>query len=191
MTPVVKPQISEPPVLELTGLEVIIWDYQLGSFIYSSLGFFGKALGERKIDQGLINRPFILSIFESIYLFSNNIIRIKKEDRLLTMEDLFKIAKKEYVNFRYKYHIYKDLRDLGYVVRPGMKFGYDFIVYTTGPGIDHSEYVVHVENSRTEIKAINVVRAGRLATSVRKKYLIAIPDSEDSISYLKLERVKI
>jgi tRNA-intron endonuclease, archaea type len=185
------PNISEPPTFDLIENSVIIWDFVLGSFIYSELGFFGKALGERKITPGLIQRPFVLSMFEIVYLVTLGIIHVKLNDKKMDKDELINHANKNYMNFSYKYKIYKDLRDKGYVVRPGMKFGSDFIVYEKGPGFDHSEYVVQVEDSSTEIKAINVVRAGRLATSVRKKYLIAISDESEKITYLKLDRVKI
>lgn len=180
-----------PPVIELQEDGGIVWNYTLGSFLYSKLGFYGKPLGERKVDPGYINRPFVLSLFEMLYLNQIKIIKVTRQQKILSSEEILKFAETTYENFHFKYRIYEELRNLGYIVRPGMKFGSDFIVYRKGPGIDHSEYVVHVEDSETEIKAINVVRAGRLATSVRKTYLIGITDNSDSVSFLKLERVKI
>ncbi|MEM2110081.1 MAG: tRNA-intron lyase, partial [Candidatus Odinarchaeota archaeon] len=69
--------------------------------------------------------------------------------------------------------VYLDLRRRGYVVRPGLKFGADFAVYEHGPGIDHSPFLVHVTPSSAKIPPIEMVRAGRLATTVRKKFIIA------------------
>jgi tRNA-intron endonuclease len=54
-----------------------------------------------------------------------------------------------------------------------LKFGADFAVYQYGPGIDHAPFIVHVLQNATAISSIEMVRAGRLATTVRKKFVIA------------------
>ena len=79
----------------------------------------------------------------------------------------------------------------GYVVRPGMKFGSDFIIYEQGPGFDHSQWVVHVEKDDIELQAINIVRAGRLAASVKKRYLISTITPDSEIVFYGFDRVKI
>jgi tRNA-intron endonuclease len=56
-----------------------------------------------------------------------------------------------------------------------LKFGADFVVYRLGPGLEHSLFMVHVLPHDSEITAVDMVRAGRLATSVRKKFVIANP----------------
>ncbi|TMI37988.1 tRNA-intron lyase, partial [Candidatus Bathyarchaeota archaeon] len=47
-------------------------------------------------------------------------------------------ARETYRGFSAAYQVYKDLREKGYVVTPGIKFGADFAVYEHGPGIDHA-----------------------------------------------------
>ena len=66
-----------------------------------------------------------------------------------------------------------------------MKFGCDFAVYQHGPGLDHAPYMISVKKANDEMTATDVVKAGRLATTVRKRFIIAIPDLEvKNIRYL-------
>ena len=82
-------------------------------------------------------------------------------------------AIKYYDNFIDKYDIYEDLRDKGWIVRPGLKFGADFAVYEKGPGLDHSPYIIQIMAKTVKLSAIDIVRAGRLANSVKKDFIIA------------------
>jgi len=179
-----------PPILHVEKDAVILWDDRLGSILYSN-GFFGKPLGLRKADPGNLNRPLVLSLFEALYLIKAKIIKVQLEERILDADEFEQYAKKYYDNFSQKYRVYTFLRGKGYVVRPGMKFGSDFVIYEKGPGIDHSKWVVHVEKDEKELKAIEIVRAGRLAASVKKRYLIATNDTEQKPVFYSFDRVKI
>jgi tRNA-intron endonuclease len=64
-----------------------------------------------------------------------------------------------------------------------LKFGADFAVYQHGPGIDHSPFLVHVLSSSSKMPPIEMVRAGRLATTVRKKFIIATITSKKAYYY--------
>jgi len=71
------------------------------------------------------------------------------------------------------------------IVTPGIKFGCDFAVYKHGPGVEHAPYMVSVKKSKSEITAAEIVKAGRLATTVRKRFIIAVPDLEmGKINYM-------
>ena len=93
--------------------------------------------------------------------------------------------------FEDKYLVYKDLRNRGYIVRPGLKFGADFGVYQHGPGIDHAPFIVHALPKGTTINPIETVRAGRLATTVRKKFIIATISPSGNVNYLIFEWKKM
>ncbi len=96
-----------------------------------------------------------------------------------------KRAKKLYEEFDLKYAVYRDLRDQELIVTPGIKYGCDFAVYKHGPGVDHAPYMVSVKKMKNEVTATELVKAGRLATTVRKRFIIAIPDIEtERIQYL-------
>ncbi|RLI68731.1 tRNA-intron lyase [Candidatus Heimdallarchaeota archaeon] len=85
--------------------------------------------------------------------------------------------------FEEKMLIYKDMRRRGLVPRPGLKFGADFAVYQHGPGIDHSPYVISALPRGSKLTALELIRAGRLATSVKKKFVIATILSNNEVRY--------
>ena len=77
------------------------------------------------------------------------------------------------------------LRQRSLIVTPGIKYGCDFAVYKHGPGIDHAPYMVSVKNPTDEVTATEIVKAGRLATTVRKRFIIAVPNlGNKGIEYL-------
>ena len=159
---------------ELIKNRVVVWNYEDGSKLYKE-GFYGKPLGIRKPKSFEFDRPLELSLFESLYLLTKKKIEVydKTKDSNLDAQALSEIAKENFVEFEDKYRVYFDLRERGYVVRPGLKFGADFAVYQYGPGIDHAPFIVHVLQNITAISSIEMVRAGRLATTVRKRFIIA------------------
>lgn len=168
----------------LIGNRVIIFDPEKGSQLYKD-GFYGKPVGIRKPKTFDFDRPLELSLIEALYLLElKKISVLTQEGKKILDADAFKgLAETFHKNFLNKFIVYKDLRGKGYVIRPGLKFGADFVVYLHGPGIDHAPFIVTVLESRDSISAIEMVRAGRLATSVRKKFVIATVPVTDKISY--------
>ncbi|MFX1326999.1 MAG: tRNA-intron lyase [Promethearchaeota archaeon] len=156
---------------------VIVFNPLYASYLYVKKGFFGSPLGINKPRLEYFSKPSELSLIEAYYLLEKDELTIfdVNDKKNLTPKEFYEIAKKNHHKFEEKYVIYKDLRDRGYIPRPGLKFGADFVVYRLGPGLEHSLFMVHVLPHDSEISAVDMVRAGRLATSVRKKFVIANP----------------
>jgi tRNA-intron endonuclease len=115
---------------------------------------------------------------------------VKRKGKM-NVEKLRKRARKLYEEFDRKYAVYRDLRDHGLIVTPGIKYGCDFAVYKHGPGVEHAPYMVSVKKTADMITATEIVKAGRLATTVRKRFIIAVPDLEtDNIQYLMFKWFK-
>ena len=77
------------------------------------------------------------------------------------------------------------MREGGLIVTPGIKFGCDFAVYKYGPGVEHAPYMVTVKKSDSDITATEIVKNGRLATTVRKRFIVAVPNVDSKeIKYL-------
>ena len=100
---------------------------------------------------------------------------------------MFEICQEQHHNFEKKFQVYKDFRDKGYIVNPGIKFGCDFAVYQKGPGIDHAPFLVQVYNRNENITSTEIVLAGRLASSVKKQFILAIPFGKDKVDYIALD----
>lgn len=138
-------------------------------------GYYGKPIGITKPKPEDIKAPLILDLIEGCYLLEKSQLKIYRAKKSLTHKEMIDICRREHHNFDKKYLVYKDFRDKGYIVNPGIKFGCDFAVYQKGPGIDHAPYLVQVYNSSDAISATAIVLAGRLATTVRKQFILAIP----------------
>jgi len=168
---------------------LIVWSPREGADLYSS-GFFGKPLGISKPKEPAFDVPLVLDLIEGVYLLEKERIRVVagSERREVSPGELRGIAEKVHDRFDIKYKVYWDLREKDYVVTPGIKYGCDFAVYEQGPGVDHAPYIVQVKRSGEELSAAEVVRAGRLATTVRKVFIMAVVDEESGrITYLGFE----
>ena len=178
--------MSTPFEAEFVENFLIIWDSKNGSELFK-IGFYGKPLGIPKPKSPEFDVPLILDLMEGLYLLEKGLIKVFEAPgrSIVDFEVLRDRARRLYEDFDLKYLVYRDLREKGLVVTPGVKYGCDFAVYKRGPGIDHAPYMVSVKSRKDEISATDIVRAGRLATTVRKRFIIAVPDFEGNrIEYL-------
>ena len=171
---------------EIVENRIIVWDIQESRDLFRN-GYFGKPIGIPKPNPDEINVPLILDLMEGCYLLEISKIKIYRDKKKVSLEELVKICREEYHNFDKKYLVYKDFREKEYVVNPGIKFGCDFAVYNRGPGIDHAPYLIQVYNKSDSISSTGVVLAGRLASSVKKQFILAIPSGKSSVDYLALD----
>jgi tRNA-intron endonuclease len=162
--------------VELIENFLVVWDSTDGSQLYK-MGFYGKPLGISKPKIPEFNVPLMLDLMEGLYLAEKDRITIRDlEKRKVGLRKLKQKARQLYEEFDEKYAVYRDLRDSGLIVTPGIKFGCDFAVYKYGPGVEHAPYMVSVKKAGSDITATEIVKAGRLATTVRKRFIIAVPD---------------
>ena len=114
-------------------------------------------------------------------------IQIYENKKKISERKMFEICQRQHHNFEKKFQVYKNFRDKGYIVNPGIKFGCDFAVYQKGPGIDHAPFLVQVYNRSENITSTDIVLAGRLATSVKKQFILAIPSGKENVDYIALD----
>ncbi len=171
---------------ELVENRLIVWNIEDSRKLFSS-GYYGKPIGMPKPKPDEIDVPLILDLMEGLYLLENKKITIHKEKKKVTTEQMREICKVEYHDFEKKYLVYKNFRDKGYIINPGIKFGCDFAVYEKGPGIDHAPFLIQVYNRKDLITSTAIVLAGRLATTVRKQFILAIPKGKDKVDFLALD----
>jgi tRNA-intron endonuclease len=165
---------------------LVVWDPKEGSELYRN-GFYGKPLGIAKPKIPEFNVPLILDLMEGLYLLEEGKITVCEgpDRKKVGIRKLRQLAKRLYEEFDEKYTVYRDLRDNDLVVTPGIKFGCDFAVYKYGPGMEHAPYMVSVKKTESNMTATEIVKAGRLATTVRKRFIIAVPDlAKEKTRYL-------
>lgn len=177
-----------PKKIEVEFIEnfLVVWNPAEGSELYKT-GFYGKPLGIPKPKIPEFTAPLILDLMEGLYLAEKGIITVYEgsEKKKVNLRKLRQRARQLYEEFDEKYAVYRDLRDGGLIVTPGIKFGCDFAVYKHGPGVEHAPFMVSVKRAKSEMTATEIVKAGRLATTVRKRFIIAVPDLEkERIRYL-------
>jgi tRNA-intron endonuclease len=169
---------------------IVVFDKEQARRLYSS-GFYGKPLGISKPKELSFDEPLVLDLIEALHLFDEGELRVIKDGKELSRDELEKLGKEYYARFSELYTVYRDLRKRGFVVTSGIKFGSDFAVYKHGPGIDHAPFIVQVKTLNDEVHATELVRSGRLATTVRKNFIIAIPDTTSGkVRYLVFSWMK-
>ncbi len=173
-----------PITVEFIENFLVVWDPRQSSELYRK-GYYGKPLGIPKPKIAEFNVPMILDLIEGLYLTEKKIIEVWEGRKRIPFKKLRERAIELYDEFDLKYAVYSDLRHNGFVVTPGIKYGCDFAVYKHGPGVEHAPYMVSVKKSEEDVTATEIVKVGRLATTVRKRFIVAIPDLEaGKIQYL-------
>lgn len=81
----------------------------------------------------------------------------------------------------------EDLQARGWRVAPGVLYGTDFLLYP--PGSEHHEHSVFlVKLCQVLPKYLEVLASIRVATLIRKRLVLAVPDS-DGVMYKEISRV--
>jgi tRNA-intron endonuclease len=172
---------------ELIGTRLVVWDHNDGMSLYR-MGFFGKPVGIPKPKpQQDFKAPLMLDLMEGLYLLDRKIINVidVKTSKLVRRSKLLGLARTIYKQFELGYAAYENLREKGLIVTPGIRFGSDFAIYEHGPGIDHAPFIVTVKREDETMGPFEVVLAGRLATTVRKQFTIAVPKNRgNKVDYL-------
>jgi tRNA-intron endonuclease len=128
-----------------------------------------------------------LSIIEALYLMEKGKLEIDIDSDDITIEKLYKIIR-EQESFA-NYIVFKDLRNRGYIVKTGFKYGSEFRLYERGksPGDGHSNYLVKVANENSKFMMSDLSSYVRVAHGVNKKLLFAVVDDENDITYYNVE----
>lgn len=127
-----------------------------------------------------------LSLLEATYLHSIEKITITNERGApLSIEQIERKAIKTDKRFSIRLVTFTDLRARGYVVKTGLKYGAEFVVYERGtkPGEDHSKWVVYPVHEREHFGWHDFSAKNRVAHTTQKRLLIAIVDDEDKVIY--------
>ena len=119
-----------------------------------------------------------LDIYETMFLAEIGALKIRN----ISIGRIKKIALKRRKDFLKLYEVYKDWRRRGYIIKTGFKFGTHFRVYfpgakpmSEGEKWVHSMHVIQVFPRDAKLLISEWARAIRVAHSVRKTFILAIP----------------
>lgn len=97
---------------------------------------------------------------------------------LVTREEFLKRQAPLDDRFEEKYNAFKKLRSIDHYIMPGLRFGGTFVSYPGDPLRFHSHLIVKCVKREEEVNLIDFVTGGRLATAVKKAWVLISPDSE-------------
>jgi len=137
---------------------------------------------------GKIEADFLhLSLIEACYLLEKGRLNIYEDDVKCSIGYLIDLIKEQ--NLYAKYIVYRDLKDRGFVIKTGFKYGSEFRLYNRGggPGQGHSDYLVKIIFETYDINALDFASYVRVSHGVNKKLLLAIVDEDFDITYYNVE----
>jgi len=172
---------------------VIIWGKDAVQ-LYDESGY-GKPLPEENPDR------VELELVEAAYLAERGKLKVfakeGKKRKLLSFKDLMEIGSKNVNQFHPQFIVYRDLRERGYLVKTGFKFGAHFRVYERGVKLirgpkaahEHTKWVVHAVPEEAAFSLPEMSRAVRLAHNIRATFVWAVVDREGSVTYYLIQRL--
>jgi tRNA-intron endonuclease, archaea type len=144
-----------------------------------------KGFGENK------GRSLILDLYETIFLIlKEKIVVVSNNGIKVSAKELLSIGMTKEKKFYQKLIVYSDLKERGYCVKTGLKFGFDFRVYPKGKkmGEEHSKFVINVVDEYEKISMTQISASTRLAGNVHTTVVLAVIDSENFVSYYSMNR---
>lgn len=174
---------------EFTDKGLKVFDEEAAEEIHSEK-YYGKIL-----EDGTLQ----LSPCEAMHLMERD-VRFKLDGEELDTEDAYNRFSEIDDEFPYKFPTYSDLRERGYIVKSGFKFGAHFRVYPRGVNPykegdkrerEHTQYVVHAVPENHTLSFQEMSRAVRLANNIRADMLWAVNDTEDQVTYYQVDHKKL
>lgn len=176
-----------------SDLLTIVDEPERGKELYEKL-WFGQYGSYKASDRGRLNK---LDIYETLFLIEHGLLELDN----ISKKELLRYAVSRRRDFPKLYEVYKDWREKGYVIKTGFKFGTHFRVYFPGarPVVNkeskdwvHSKHVIHVFPKDSTLLISEWARAIRVAHSVRKTFILAVPGDPDvkkvSLDYILYHR---
>lgn len=133
-----------------------------------------------------VDKKLELSLIEGLFLLERKSIKLENK-KAADLKNLLKGKKRDFLRM---YRVYQDLRERGYVVKTGFKYGAHFRVYERGEyAKEHSKFLVYAVPENYTFSFPEVSRAVRLAHGVKKTMIFAVVDDEGDITYYTVERI--
>ncbi len=160
-------------------LWTIIDDEEVGKRLYEShwFGQFGSYKAEQR---GKLSK---LDAYETLFLIRHAGLHLQNANEAAVV----KAARRQHKDFLHLYEVYEDWRLQGFVLKTGFKFGTHFRLYFPGasPANEgkewiHSKHVVHCFPRASKLLISEWARAIRVAHSVKKTFVLAIPGEKKS-----------
>ncbi len=171
---------------KITGKQVKIWDEKEAKKIHKQK-YYGKYKQE----------VLELSLCEAYHLVERELIDIVEDEERISDKEVYQRFSELDSEFDHKYAVYKDLRERGYIVKSGFKYGAHFRVYERGvnpyeegpkENRQHTKWVVNAVPENKTQKFYEMSKSVRLAQNIRSRMLYAVVDNEKDVTYYETTR---
>jgi tRNA-intron endonuclease len=135
----------------------------------------------------LVQDELQLPLIEALFLVEKDKITLSSEGSELSPEEFTDMVRVK--GLFTKYLVFRDLKNRGYIVKTGFKYGSEFRLYERGrsPGNGHSDFLVKVLTEDQHIDINDFSSYVRVAHGVNKKLMLAVVDDEQDITYYNVE----
>lgn len=146
--------------------------------------YFNNLKSEYCIDTSSLKEVLALSLEEAYFLHAINCLSIYQQEELLNAKSAWTLFAKTDKYFSQNYVVYQYFRLKNWIVKPGIKFGGDYLLYKDGPAFYHASYLVIIDvldqktlqrkhnMVRRSMEATNMIALNRLCETVGKELLI-------------------
>jgi tRNA-intron endonuclease len=174
---------------EFTDKGLKVFDEEAAEEIHSEK-YYGKIMEDGSLQ---------LSPCEAVHLMERD-IEFVIEGEVMERDEAYQKFADVDDEFSYKFPAYSDLRERGYIVKSGFKFGAHFRVYPRGVNPykqgdkrerEHTKYVVHAVPENHTLSFQEMSRAVRLANNIRASMLWAVNDTENQVTYYQVNFKKL
>ncbi len=172
---------------KFTGSRVVVRDEEDAEKVHNE-HYYGK------YNEDILE----LSMVEAYHLLQRDLLTVTSEGGELSEEEAFDLFAEEDEEFYHKLQAYSDLRERGFIVKTGFKFGAHFRVYPRGVNPyqegpkkqkQHTKWVVHAVPENDTLSFQEMSRAVRLANNIRATMLWAVVDNESGVTYYEVDRL--
>jgi len=140
-----------------------------------------KGLGH--LDSGKV----VYSPYEAFYLIETKKAELIKNEKPISVAKASKLILKNKQTFN-NYLVFKNLRERGYIVKTGLKFGAEFRVFKKTD--KHARWLVYITTEKEKADWQVFISKNRIAHSTGKKLLVAIIDTQQDITYYEVTWIK-
>ncbi|VVD01169.1 unnamed protein product [Leptidea sinapis] len=105
-------------------------------------------------------------------LYSIGCLKIVNNGKFLEVNECWNLFLTGDCHFVEKYVVYHYYRSKGYIVKPGIKFGGDYLIYRDGPGINHADFIVVIKFEQEPQNWLWTLGLVRMAASTLKEIII-------------------
>ena len=131
------------------------------------------------------SQKFLDLALEEAYFLSYGLgcLTVTHQDENLNLEQMWNLYRSHNARFPVNYAVYHHFRAKGWIVKPGTKFGADFLLYKDGPEFYHASYSILIQTEAVSETWTSLSGINRVTESAAKELILAhVECSSDDVT---------